>query len=443
MNHSSTFASDDRVRSGHRYRPDDEPFAPIGRHAGPAFDQDHAGYEAPPQADYDFHSAGGYDYAAEAPAAHVQGPGYDEPAYQHASYAGPEAYDNSWATNNAWAQQDWAQQNTWSDGGAWSAGDAWTETPNDAWSETPRDAWAEEASWTPDENSWVSDTGCWAPEESWANDTTEPEAADPEPRTPAVPTVIPARRAGNKRGGAHRVPAPPAALKGRAAVAAVAAGAVVAAGQAAFASPEQPSQAVDYEAAGQIHEIAAQSMNVADPTAAPDSPQVLAVSSPAHLDQFNNMLQKGQKYAEDLAAQEAAKLRPLFHKFFAAGTFTSGYGMRWGVQHLGIDIAGPIGTPIYAVADGTVIEAGPASGFGMWVRLLHDDGTVTIYGHINTATVSQGQRVMAGDQIATIGNRGFSTGPHCHFEVWLNGVDKVDPLPWLATRGISLGPQRD
>ncbi|MGY2021619.1 M23 family metallopeptidase [Nocardia gipuzkoensis] len=426
MNHSSTFASDDRVRSGHRYRPDDEPFTPSGRHAGPSFDQHHAGYEAAPQADHDFRAFGGeYGYAADAP---VHDPSYDQSGYQSASYDNSAAaYDNSWASNNAWPQQNWTQQDTWSDGGAWSSGDAW----------------AEEESWAPDEKSWVSDTGCWAPEESWANDTTEPEAADQESATPVLPTVIPARRSGNKRGGAHRVPAPPAALKGRAAVAAVAAGAVVAAGQAAFASPEQPSQAVDYEAAGQIHEIAAQSMNVADPTASPDSPQVLNVSAPANLEQFNDILQKGQKYAEDLANQEAAKLRPLFHKFFAAGTFTSGFGARWGVQHLGIDIAGPIGTPIYAVADGTVIEAGPASGFGMWVRLLHDDGTVTIYGHIDTATVSQGQRVLAGDQIATIGNRGFSTGPHCHFEVWLNGVDKVDPLPWLATRGISLGPQRD
>ncbi|WP_159842876.1 M23 family metallopeptidase [Nocardia sp. CY41] len=418
MNHSSTFALTDRSRTGHRYRPDDEPFAPSG-HAEPSFDQHHAGYEAAPHAQYDYFQAtgAGYGYDAEQP---VHDAGYEQPAYQG------EASDESWAANNAWAQQNWAQQETWSDGGAWNAGEAW----------------AEQEAWAPDEQSWVSDTGCWAPEESWATETAEPEAHE-EPRTPALPTVIPGRRAANKRGGAHRVAAPPAALKGRAAVAAVAAGAVVAAGQAAFASPEQPSQAVDYEAAGQIHEIAAQSMNVADPTAAPDSPQVLNVSSPAHLDQFNDMLQKGQKYADDLAAQEAAKLRPLFHKFFAAGTFTSGFGARWGVQHLGIDIAGPIGTPIYAVADGTVIEAGPASGFGMWVRLLHDDGTVTIYGHIDTATVSQGQRVLAGDQIATIGNRGFSTGPHCHFEVWLNGSDKVDPLPWLATRGISLGPQRD
>ncbi|MGQ4616633.1 peptidoglycan DD-metalloendopeptidase family protein [Nocardia sp. R7R-8] len=422
MNHSSTFAPSDRSRTGHRYRPDDEPFASAS-YAGPSFDQHHAGYEVAPQAEYGFQPAGGgYGFETEPP---VHDGGYHQPNYDQPNYENNAASGNSWATNNAWAQENWAPQETWSDGGAWNSGDAW----------------AEEESWVPDERAWVSDTGCWAPEESWATETAEPEV-DEEPGTPALPTVIPGRRATNKRGGAHRVAAPPAALKGRAAVAAVAAGAVVAAGQAAFASPDQPSQSVDYEAAGQIHEIAAQSMNVADPTASPDSPQVLNVSAPANLDQFNDILNKGQKYAEDLAAQEASKLRPLFTKF-AAGTFTSGFGARWGVQHLGIDIAGPIGTPIYAVADATVIEAGPASGFGMWVRLLHDDGTITIYGHIDTATVSAGQRVLAGDQIATIGNRGFSTGPHCHFEVWLNGTDKVDPLPWLATRGISLGPQRD
>ena len=76
-----------------------------------------------------------------------------------------------------------------------------------------------------------------------------------------------------------------------------------------------------------------------------------------------------------------------------------------------------------------------------WDTKSYDLGTG--YGHIDTATVSQGQRVLAGDQIATMGNRGFSTGPHCHFEVWLNGTDKIDPVPWLATRGISLGAQRD
>ncbi|MFD6161696.1 M23 family metallopeptidase [Nocardia sp. NPDC060256] len=398
MNYRSALIPEHRAQPGQRYRNDDESFgaqAPHGRSAGPSVDrQRNSLYNAAPARPQDDYSAPRADYGHAAP----------DTGYQH-------GHDNSWTANDSWSQQDsWAPQDSWSDGGAWNAGDAWSENDYQA-----------------------PDTGTWAPEESWAPDT----GAD----TPVAPTVIPARRTG-KRGGAHRLPAPPAALKGRAAVAAVAAGAVVAAGQAAFASPDQPSQSVDYEAAGQIHEIAAQSVSLADPTASPESPQVLNVSGATNVGDFNDILQKGQKYANDLAAQEAAKLRPLFTKF-AAGTFTSGYGARWGVQHLGVDIAGPIGTPIVAVADGTVIEAGPAAGFGMWVRLLHDDGTVTIYGHIDTATVSQGQRVMAGDQIATIGNRGFSTGPHCHFEVWLNGSDKIDPLPWLATRGISLGVERD
>ncbi len=246
---------------------------------------------------------------------------------------------------------------------------------------------------------------------------------------------------GARRTGAHRMPAPPAALKGRAAVVAVAAGAGGAAGQAGMQTGSQPHTATaDYEAAGQVHEIAAQA--VSTDTAGSQAPQVLNVAPVADMSQFQDILQHGQQFANQLAAQEAAKLRPLFTKF-ANGTFTSGFGSRWGVQHLGVDVAAPIGTPIYAVEDGTVLDAGPASGFGMWVRLKHDDGTVTVYGHVDTAVVSVGQRVMAGDQIATVGNRGFSTGPHCHFEVWLNGVDKIDPLPWLASRGISLGPERD
>jgi murein DD-endopeptidase MepM/ murein hydrolase activator NlpD len=411
MNHRSTFASDNRAHSGHRYRSDDD--EGFGGHSSAAVDP--FGTSARRSA------AEGHRYAAPAAA-----------GYEHG--------DDSWGANDSWAQADsqpqydsWAQSqslaqgDSWSDGGAWASDDSWTSDSDDSW--TPDS----EASWTPEAG------GSWDADDSWDGDDSAWESEDPE--YPAVPTAIPARR-DRGSGGAHRMPAPPASLKGRAAVVAVAAGAVVAAGQAAFASPEQPSHAVDYEAGGQIHEIAAQSVSVADPNTAPDSPQVLNVSAPTNLGQFGDMLQKGQKFADDMAAQEASKLRPLFTKF-AAGNFTSGFGARWGVQHLGVDIAGPIGTPIYAVADATVIEAGPASGFGMWVRLLHDDGTVTIYGHIDTATVSQGQRVLAGDQIATIGNRGFSTGPHCHFEVWLNGVDKVDPLPWLATRGISLGPQRD
>jgi murein DD-endopeptidase MepM/ murein hydrolase activator NlpD len=116
----------------------------------------------------------------------------------------------------------------------------------------------------------------------------------------------------------------------------------------------------------------------------------------------------------------------------ASGPITT----RFGGGHLGIDIAANMGAPIYAVADGTVINAGPASGFGLWVRIRHNDGTITTYGHNDANLVSVGQRVSAGQRIANVGNRGNSTGPHLHFEVDLPGGIKTDPIAWLAMRGV-------
>jgi murein DD-endopeptidase MepM/ murein hydrolase activator NlpD len=147
---------------------------------------------------------------------------------------------------------------------------------------------------------------------------------------------------------------------------------------------------------------------------------------------------KAAAFAQERAEREARLNRPLY-VMPTKGVWTSGFGYRWGVLHAGIDIANSIGTPIYAVADGVVTDAGPTAGYGAWVKIRHSDGTVTLYGHVNTWLVSKGQRVMAGDQIATIGNRGNSTGPHCHFSVLLNGTDFVDPVPWLAQRGLSPG----
>lgn len=118
------------------------------------------------------------------------------------------------------------------------------------------------------------------------------------------------------------------------------------------------------------------------------------------------------------------------------GVFTSGFGGRWGATHYGIDLANKIGTPIYAVTDGTIISSGPASGFGLWVRILHPGGWISVYGHINRSLVRIGQKVTAGQQIAEMGNRGQSTGPHLHFEIWNPSGTKLNPLPWLAQRGI-------
>jgi murein DD-endopeptidase MepM/ murein hydrolase activator NlpD len=123
------------------------------------------------------------------------------------------------------------------------------------------------------------------------------------------------------------------------------------------------------------------------------------------------------------------------------GRVTSCYGSRWGTLHAGVDIAAPIGTPVYTPEDGIVLEAGPASGFGLAVAVEHPDGTITLYGHVNQMFVSAGEVVTAGQQIAEVGNRGQSTGPHLHFEVHTGGlyVNRVNPVPWLSERGISLG----
>jgi murein DD-endopeptidase MepM/ murein hydrolase activator NlpD len=126
----------------------------------------------------------------------------------------------------------------------------------------------------------------------------------------------------------------------------------------------------------------------------------------------------------------------------AGGEVSSCFGRRWGALHAGLDLAATIGTPVYAATSGVVRRAGGATGFGQAVYIHGDDGAVTVYGHVNRYFVVAGQRVAAGEQIAEVGNRGQSTGPHLHFEVHPSGAmysGAVDPVPWLAARGVSVG----
>ncbi len=118
------------------------------------------------------------------------------------------------------------------------------------------------------------------------------------------------------------------------------------------------------------------------------------------------------------------------------GVVTSNFGPRWGAMHDGLDIANRTGTPVVSVMDGVVAEAGPASGFGLWVKVVHTDRTTAIYGHTNSYSARAGQRVSAGQVIAAMGNRGESTGPHLHFEIWDSGGRKIDPLAWLRGKKI-------
>jgi murein DD-endopeptidase MepM/ murein hydrolase activator NlpD len=112
------------------------------------------------------------------------------------------------------------------------------------------------------------------------------------------------------------------------------------------------------------------------------------------------------------------------------GPVTSGYGMRWGRLHEGIDIAAATGTPIWAGAAGTVIYAGWLGGYGNLVVVDHGNGLATAYAHASAILVSVGQSVAQGETISLVGSTGNSSGPHLHFEVRVNGV-AVDPLLYL------------
>jgi murein DD-endopeptidase MepM/ murein hydrolase activator NlpD len=119
----------------------------------------------------------------------------------------------------------------------------------------------------------------------------------------------------------------------------------------------------------------------------------------------------------------------------AEGVFTSGYGMRWGRMHQGIDIAAPIGTPIFAAAPGEVVVAGwHNGGYGNLVKLKHPDGSLTLYAHNNKVLVHKGQEVDQGQQIAELGSTGRSTGPHLHFEIHPSGTGARNPLAYLPKR---------
>jgi murein DD-endopeptidase MepM/ murein hydrolase activator NlpD len=279
------------------------------------------------------------------------------------------------------------------------------------------------------------------------------EVDDLRPRMLAAPTAVPmparlqpgatrdeARRSNHaditdvipaiRRGGQHRKQ-PTSAAKGRLLISAMAAGAAAAAAHTATSHADTPKTEA-------VLTANASALTGGAGTNTVRGAQVIAVQPAANAAIHNEELAKGVAFANDRAQREARLQQPLY-VMPTHGIFTSNFGYRWGVLHAGIDLANSIGTPIYAVSDGVVIEAGPAAGYGALVKLRHADGTVTLYGHVNTTLVSAGERVMAGDQIATMGNRGNSTGPHLHFEVLQGGTERIDPVPWLAKRGLNVG----
>jgi len=128
--------------------------------------------------------------------------------------------------------------------------------------------------------------------------------------------------------------------------------------------------------------------------------------------------------------------------------FTSGFGVRSdpfqgrAALHPGIDLAGPVGTPIYATADGVVLRAGwNSGGYGNLVELDHGRGIATRYGHMSAVMVQAGQRVTRGQQIGRMGSTGRSTGSHLHYEVRIDGR-AVNPVPFMKSTDYLVAMQR-
>ncbi len=128
-------------------------------------------------------------------------------------------------------------------------------------------------------------------------------------------------------------------------------------------------------------------------------------------------------------------------------SLSSGFGVRsdpfrgGAAMHSGVDIPGPIGTPIYATADGVVGRTGWVGGYGNLVELEHGQGIQTRYGHLSEIIATPGTRVKRGQLIGLMGSTGRSTGSHLHYEVRLSGR-AVNPTPFLRTDGYLLAMER-
>jgi murein DD-endopeptidase MepM/ murein hydrolase activator NlpD len=125
----------------------------------------------------------------------------------------------------------------------------------------------------------------------------------------------------------------------------------------------------------------------------------------------------------------------LVRKPMEGGESRSGFGMRrhpilgYARMHTGVDWAGPIGTPIFAAGNGTVIKAGRESGYGNRIEIQHANGYITTYNHLSgyARGVTEGTRVRQGQVVGYLGMTGLATGPHLHYEVIING-SFVDPM---------------
>ncbi|MEJ2457451.1 MAG: M23 family metallopeptidase [Novosphingobium sp.] len=169
-------------------------------------------------------------------------------------------------------------------------------------------------------------------------------------------------------------------------------------------------------------------------------------------EQFHNLFSSWQNFEETGLAASKAKpavggiasvsipsRNPLDHD-----VMTSGFGEREHPilgrrrMHKGVDLAAPVGTPVYAPADGVVSRASWFSSYGLFISLEHGGEMETRYGHLSRLNVAEGQRVHKGDVIGFVGTTGRSTGPHLHYEVRVDGK-AVNPVSYMqSTAGMAV-----
>lgn len=162
------------------------------------------------------------------------------------------------------------------------------------------------------------------------------------------------------------------------------------------------------------------------------APETIAALPPADGERLVTVLARLERIA---LLKQAAQRLP-FGQPVTGLRKTSGFGIRRDplngrrALHEGVDFAGPIGTPIRAPADGTVVFSGVQRGYGRLVKIRHANGFETVYAHLSRSRVRVGDTVKRGEIVANLGNTGRSTGPHLHYEIRYNGKP-INPAKFI------------
>lgn len=167
----------------------------------------------------------------------------------------------------------------------------------------------------------------------------------------------------------------------------------------------------------------------------PHSENIMGQADPAFRMLFDNWADQGKQTAVKLAIPSRKPVENF--------RLTSSYGFRSDpfkgsrASHKGLDMAGPVGTPIYATADGIVGRAQWVGGYGNYIEINHGNEIQTRYGHMSRLNVAANTRVKSGDLIGFMGSTGRSTGSHLHYEVRIAG-EAVNPVPFMQSNDFLL-----